>query len=157
MGTYGRYLATAYATNELIYTQDDDCIVKNVPELYERFMSNKPGITAGLADKPGSRHYEVEAHKTPWIALGWGAFFLKSSVGVLDKWKSKYGEDELLIRKADRIFTVLCTPHDPIRSNHDILKGPNGVPSERDENALWRQKDHYQLRDTAVKKALSLK
>src|SRR3954452_4264451 len=34
---YGRYLASALAAYDVIYTQDDDCVVNNLPELIKLF------------------------------------------------------------------------------------------------------------------------
>jgi len=34
---YGRYLGARNAKNDVIYVQDDDCIVENIPEIYSTF------------------------------------------------------------------------------------------------------------------------
>ena len=139
--TYGRFLAAQHARHETIYTQDDDVIVHNVEALLWRFMGHQECITAGLS----GGHYAAEAGRTPWLQIGWGAFWLKDWACQLDKYISEYGEDEVLYRKADRIFTALHGKHDPTPGSFTRLKNPNGKPSDRDPNSLWLKSDHRQL------------
>lgn len=155
VGTLGRFYAASHARNETIYTQDDDVIVNNVPELLQRFQSHRSKITAGLA----ARHLELEVvrKKAPWLAIGWGSFHLKDWFDCIAPWIDLYGVDDLLKSKFDRIYTVLFGEHDAIQGDFERLRGPDGKDSDRDAAALWKQPDHYQKRDEAVRLAMLLK
>ncbi len=139
--TYGRFLAVQQAQYDIIYTQDDDVVVHNVEALYDRFLGHQERITAGLS----GGHYNVEAGRTPWILMGWGSFFLKEWVKVLDRYISEYGEDTVLHRKADRIFTALHGKHDPVPGSFTRLNNPDGKRSDRDSSSLWLKSDHGRL------------
>ena len=139
--TYGRFLAAQQACHDVIYTQDDDIVVHNVETLYWRFMEHQERITAGLA----GGHYNAEAGRTPWQQMGWGSFFLKEWVACLDRYISEHGEDSVLHRKADRIFTALHGKHDPVLGSFTRLKNPDGNPSDRDPSSLWLKPDHRLL------------
>jgi hypothetical protein len=153
VGTYGRFLAARVARNPIIYTQDDDCVVTAIERLYQRFIRHAGRITAGLVHG----HFDAEAHRRPWMHLGWGSFFLRDWTEVLDPWIERYGVDHLLYRKADRIFTTLFDRHDPHRTQIERLLGSDGGPSDRDSHALWLRPDHLRLTQEAVTKALGLR
>ena len=157
VGTYGRFLAAEKAGCPLVYTQDDDHIVHNVDEIYQRHCRFPDSITAALSDTPTARHYACEAGKKPWIQLGWGSMFNREAIGVLGEWIARHGEDDLLKSKADRIFTVIHDRHVPLLADYTPLKNPDGILSERDANSLWLQSDHYKLRDEAVARALLIR
>ena len=44
---YGRYTSAIKAKNDIIYTQDDDCIVYNLEEIYEKFIEDPERISHG--------------------------------------------------------------------------------------------------------------
>ena len=135
--TYGRFLAVNHAKHSVIFTQDDDVVVRNVPQLFSRFLSQ---------------------HKKPFLQLGWGSVFNRDWIHVLNRWIDCYGEDELLCRKADRIFTTLYGAHDPIPGDFERLTDPvTGRDSDRDAHSLWLRDDHKLLTNTAVEKALALR
>ena len=153
LGTYGRFTAASVARCPAIYTQDDDYIVNNIPELYERFCEFDDQVVHALSPN----HYRIEAGRTSWAQLGWGSFFAKSSIGLLHPYIDRYGIDTLLKSKADRIFTILHGKHLPLHADFEVLRNPDGGPSDRDCNSLWLQKDHLRLRDMAAVRALELK
>lgn len=152
--TFGRCRAAELATHEIIYTQDDDIEVLNIPAIYERFLGHQSAITAGLAP----RHYELEAHREPWLQLGWGALFRKEWLSAINPYLTKYGEDELLHRKFDRIFTALFGRHDPVLGEFLRLRDPrSGIDSDRDPHSLWLRPDHRRLTHLAIDRALALR
>ena len=153
IGVLGRFWAARDALYGTIYTQDDDYTVSGIPALYERFGTHRGRITAGLS----GGHFKAEANRRPWLQLGWGSFFLREWVSVLDQWILKYGEDDLLQRKADRIFSILFGRHDPMRGRFTRLRGPDGTVSDRDANSLWHRGDHSVLTKRAAQLALELK
>lgn len=151
--TFGRHIAAQLANSDIIYTQDDDIVVRNVPQLYERFLSHQNAITAGLAE----RHYAMEANE-PWLLMGWGAFFRKEWLSCIQPWIDEYGEDDLLRSKFDRIFAVMFGRRDPQLGDFERLKDPRtGADSDRDANSLWKQPDHERLKRMAVDRALMLR
>ena len=155
--TYARFLAASHASSEAIYTQDDDSCVNNVETLYEAFLKRPDCITAGLANDQYSRHYDMEANKRPWILLGFGSIWPKSALSIFDQWTLKFGECNLLERKADRIFSVLYGRHNPILADITRLRDDNGRHLDRDQNALWLRSDHGRLTNESVAKALDIK
>lgn len=157
--TYGRLLAAQQARHDVVLTQDDDCCVRNAPALYERFLSHRTHVVAGLS----LGHYRAEAGKTPWLQLGWLSFHLREwfgageDHGVVQPYIDRWGEDEVLHRKFDRIYTTLHGLHDPVPGDFEALKGPDGRPSERDRNSLWLRPDHQKLTRVAVARALEIR
>ncbi len=151
---YGRFIAAHLAANPLIYTQDDDHVVDNVPELYALALKYPDAIVAGL----NAAHHRAEAGKKPWLQLGWGSFFARGSWDeAFGLWVDRYGTDALMESKADRIFSVIHGNHMPVVGEFTRLYNPDGVVSDRDYSSLWMQKGHVRLRDEAVSKALTLK
>lgn len=151
--TLGRFKAAKLAKNELIFTADDDYLVNNIPALIEMQTANPEHIVAGLDEG----HYRTEAGKKPFLQLGWGSVFRREWVSVLDEWIRVYGEDELLRRKADRIFTILHRNHHPVLGNFTRLTDPTGRPSDSSKDALYRMADHYHLTEAATRKAVELR
>ena len=149
--TYGRFLCAQQAHHPIVFTQDDDCIVHNVPELYEAFLASPDRITHGLKHPHLFANAENCFGKSQMSLVGWGAFFQKDWLSVLDFYKEKYGVDELLIRKADRIFSLLLNRrHQSMLAEVTDLEGASG------EEALSVLGDHMILSDQAVTRALSL-
>lgn len=98
-GVYGRFEAIEKARFDIIYTQDDDCVVDAPLLLNEwdgHFVSNM---------RP-NRAAEYSKNMT---LIGWGAMFHKDLISVLDKYTARYGKDSLFIRECDRVFTGLNT------------------------------------------------
>lgn len=151
--TLGRFKAAAMATNETCFTQDDDILVNNVPALLDMHFHNPDRIVAGLR----KGHYEAEAGKKPFMNLGWGSVFRREWVSVLDEWVRVYGEDDLLRRKADRVFTILKGNHHPVYADITPLRDPNGRLSESSPDALYRRPDHYTLTEAATRNAVELR
>ena len=155
--TYGRFLAAQHARYDVLFTQDDDVVVRNAEALYERFLTHQTHITAGLA--PG--HYRAEAHNKPWLQLGWGSLHRREWLdAATERWLDAYGPSELLHRKWDRIYTCLhgseVGGHDPQPASFERLLGPDGKPSERDRNSLWLRGDHVRLTNEAVGKVMAI-
>ena len=149
--TYGRFLCAQQAKHSTIFTQDDDCIVQNISDLYESFLASPDRITHGLKHPHLLTNAENCFGKAQMSLLGWGAFFQKQWMQVLSSYKEKYGVDELLIRKADRLFSLLLNRrHQSMLAEVTDLEGASG------EEALSVRKDHMCLSEQAVKRAISL-
>lgn len=118
----------AKAKYDWIYYQDDDCIAP-IGSLAAQVES---GITCAM--KP----WHIEAYKNSKIALvGWGSFFPKSAIKVLDRYRKKYGEDEIYKRETERIMTYLNFPQKRIPFN--IIDLPSATSPDR----LSMQPGHY--------------
>ena len=96
---YRRFELALKAKNDLIYTQDDDCINHDVTELISEFKYLTCGATQGYIDALGDEPYS----NTNLALLGFGSLFKK---GWIDFSKYKYPHDDLFYREADRIFTL---------------------------------------------------
>lgn len=89
------------AKYDWIFYQDDDAIGP-IPELFDNSFD---GITCAMKTK------HIEAYKDSKIALlGWGSVFPKSCIKVLDRYRAKYGEDEVYKRETERIMTYFNYP-----------------------------------------------
>ena len=95
---FGRYAASLWAANSVIYTQDDDAIT--VPE--QICAEYVPGqLVCNM--KPG--HHD--AYRGTGIALvGHGAIFDQNLVNFLP-YTDRYPQDNLFLRECDRVFTYL--------------------------------------------------
>lgn len=103
-GCYMRYELAKQSRNEIIYTQDDDSIVHDVDKIFAQFSGD--GIVSG-ANESLLNAWEKEYKPNRMTLVGWGGFFGKRWIKVFDKYISKYGEDDVLYREADRIFSIL--------------------------------------------------
>ena len=149
--TYGRFLAAKQASSDIIYTQDDDCLTGDYTEkLILRYLNDQSKIVAGL--KEGHHKCETGENQKPWLQLGWGSVFRKTAVSVLDQYIERFGVDDVLKRKADRIFTALHGRHDPVIVNPIRLFDPNGRISETNEDALYKRPDHHRMTQRAIER-----
>ncbi|WP_298868601.1 glycosyltransferase [uncultured Gimesia sp.] len=149
--TYGRFLCAQRAKHSTVYTQDDDCLVHNIPELYESFLASPDRIAHGLKHPHLFENANNCFGKSQMALVGWGAFFQKEWVNKLEAYKAEFGEDELLIRKADRIFSLLLNRrHQSQLANVTDLEGASGA------EALSVLDDHLEMSDRAVRRALSI-
>lgn len=111
---YQRYLSATYAKNSTIYVQDDDCLVnyQNLFKHYDERITNTMTL-------PFQKQYEPLG----CTLVGWGCFFPKRMINSFAKYTAKYGEDEHLLREADRVFTYLNKPFNTIIMPHeDVLQ-----------------------------------
>lgn len=142
---YGRYMLGMKAANDIIYTQDDDVLVHNIDEIYKAY-DNRTLV------------YGTQAHMTPeyyggrhLALMGWGSFFNREWIKILNKYVDKYGKDDCFYRETDRIFTMLLgNKHNPVVVEIEHLEGYN------DENALCQQKDHLDYKKLAIDRCLTL-
>jgi len=151
MVTYGRFLATRYARNPIIYTQDDDCLVLDIQKLYSLFCRDSSRICHGLKggeyDNRGKYIYNT-AHMA---FVGWGGFFLKEWVSVFNMYVERYGFDHILCSKADRIFSILLnTVHNTEKVRIENIGGESGV------EALWVAPDFQKKALIAEERSLQL-
>lgn len=147
---YGRFTNSLRAKNDIIYTQDDDCIVHNIEGVYTKFMEDPSKLAYS-----GIEGYEnkIETYGEQQLALlGWGSIFHKSWINVLDRYIEFYGKDDCLIREADRIFTLLLNKH------HNFVHGGiTHLKGKDDLDALCQQSDHITFKNLAIERCLKIK
>ena len=147
---YGRFLYSKKAQNQIIYSQDDDCIVHNIQGIYTKFMEDKTKVAYS-----GIEGYEkkIETYGDKQLALlGWGSMFNKDWIGVLDKYEKIDGRDHCFYREADRIFTLLQNKH------HNFVGGGITHLEGKDNlDALCQQSDHITFKNLAIQRCLKIK
>ncbi len=137
-GTHGvcaRYEAVANARFDIVYTQDDDCLV-DISALLRLWNGNF--IANMMPDR-------LEPCFNNML-VGWGSLFKKELVQpTLDRYTQKYGIDPLFRREADRIFAS-CNEHPLVSVRIENLPnatGPNRLgdhPSHKDYRAEARSR-----------------
>ncbi len=136
---YGRYLGALEAKNEIIYTQDDDCIVNDIEEIFKAYDGKQ------LVNNMIKRH--IEKYKNTNHTLpGWGMIFNKSWIKVLNKYIKEYGVDNLFIRDTGRIFTGL------VGNWKTIIADVKIYPSGRDKDSLYKQRNHLKYKKLAIER-----
>jgi len=132
IGVYGRYLMAEQAKNDIIYTQDDDCIIGNIQEIYDTFDGEH--LSNGIKGN-AIKEYASQKENNPYITLiGWGAFYKKEWVNVIDEYLKEYPEDEMFYECADRVFTYL------LRKKHNTMVSQvKDFPSARGAMAMYRR------------------
>ena len=148
---YGRYIQALKAENDLIYVQDDDCVVKNANEIYDKFIGDPTTIChAGIIDYQKILPDNIYGEKQ-MAMLGWGGIFNKKWIGVLDKYIEKYGKDYCFYRETDRIFSMLLNKH------HNFVLGDiENLNGKDSPDALCNQPDHIKYKKLAIERCLTL-
>lgn len=148
---YARYTCAQRSANDIIYTQDDDCVVENLGEIYEKFVSDPERITHS-----GTDYYERDIPNnifgsTQMSMAGWGSFFNKNWISVLEWYISKYGKDYCFYRETDRIFSILQGKH-----SNFVPGRIREFPNAHTEMALSEQSDHITYKKLAIQRALEI-
>lgn len=135
---YGRYLGAIEAKNDIIYTQDDDCLIYNIDELFSLF--NNTCIVNNMK-KNHLKIYKKLNHTLP----GWGMIFNKNWIKCLNNYIRIYGIDDIFLRDTGRLFTGL------FGNWHSILGEIEDFESANDPNiALWKQAKHKKHRQLII-------
>lgn len=148
---YGRFLCAKHAKNDIIYVQDDDAVVKNLLQLYREFLRDMGRLTHGLISKHYQGRHQYNHFHGSVALLGWGAFFKKSWLAVLDEYLATENADSLFYREADQVFSLLLrTKHHPVPATVQLLEhhSTEGI-------ALYREPDHYLHKALAVRQTLA--
>ena len=142
---YGRYSATKYAKNEVIYVQDDDVIVSDPRVIYEawryRFLQGGDDNFVVCNMPPEFRHDFYVDH----ALVGFGAVFHRSlpwnTWGKLTAafgdagFPSDWAYEPSFLRTCDIPFTALNP-----RILVDVPK--TDMPYANDETRMWKQPTH---------------
>lgn len=152
---YGRYVLARQTSNELVFTQDDDCIVNNIDQIYEAYLAAPDRIACGLDPS----HYDLWekgnfTYKEAQLAMvGWGAFFPRQwcEEETFAPYIAAYGKDQMFYRESDRIFSILLN-----RQHTPVLADIEHLPGNSDENAMWKEDKHFRSRDAAIDRCLNI-
>ena len=138
---FGRYTLALKAKNDLIYVQDDDCIVEDIELLYAHYDGTITNFMQGS---------HTELYRGTGITLiGWGAIFPKHLI-EFSRYTNRYGMDEHFLREADRVFTFLNQPQ------NTIFGTIKNLDSASDGSRMWRADDHFQRLEKIIQKCFDL-
>lgn len=148
-----RYELAKKAANDIIYVQDDDCVIRDIDKLYKEFLKDPSTmVTGGIQDYIDVVDDNVHDSKQMGL-MGWGSFFKKEWIGVLDKYTDTYGKDDCYIRESDRIFSIL------LNKRHKILLSDIKLFNTLEEDkkvALSFKSDHLHYKKLSIDRALAL-
>ena len=169
---YGRYQLAARASNDLIYTQDDDCLIDNIKALHAAFLERRAcGADRELVFGLAPTHYPLWAGGTflfgqaRMAIAGWGMLFDRGwltvpaparhpyfiqTMSVFQPYWDRHGRDATFYRETDRIFSLLLNrPHAFVEAQVRHLPG-----SDSGLSASWGE--HIASRDLAIQRCLAI-
>lgn len=98
-GVWERYEAAMAAKHEVVYTQDDDCVVEYA-EVIATYESGR--VTCNMPE------YKRAEYPDGIALVGWGAVFHRAEVfAAFQRYFRLWSKDALFNREADRVFTGL--------------------------------------------------
>ena len=148
---WGRYQAMRHAKYPIIYTQDDDIVNLSLDKLQSSFTEDPYSVHYSIPEDYLSKIEAKTFGKCQLALVGWGTMFHRDLLKAFDKYTDKYGVDELLLREADRAFTVLQGHHHiPVIAELKHLSG------ETDEHAMSSECTHVQTMSEMVVKCIQL-
>jgi glycosyltransferase involved in cell wall biosynthesis len=150
LSCYGRFLCAAQARNPVIYVQDDDALNPDIPGLYDQFLRDPTRIAHVLAPTHwGQRNRRVYGEAQAAL-VGWGAFFRKEWLSVLEELPLPMRQEPLFRREADTFFSLLLErKHNAVPGQIAHLDG-HSTPGI----ALWCHPGYKSLTSLAVRQAL---
>jgi hypothetical protein len=147
---YGRFLCAAQARNQVIYVQDDDALNPDIPGLYDQFLRDPTRITHVLAPTHWPQRNRRVYGEAQAALVGWGAFFRKEWLSVLEELPLPMRQDPLFRREADAFFSLLLErKHNAVPGQIAHLDG-HSTPGI----ALWCEPGYKSLTSLAVRQAL---
>ncbi len=148
LGVYGRYAAIEYASHDLIYVQDDDCIVSDPQAIVDEWKARAAGFAA-MSIWPNNDHvvcnmperfrgqglYATGEH----ALVGFGAAFHRDAPDIAFRdfyeMSSFEGDWPFFHRTCDIVFTAL-TPRVLVDIPYEDL------PHAHAPNRMFKQKEH---------------
>ena len=136
---YGRYLAAKEAKNDIIYTQDDDWFPGDIDKLIS--LHQEKQVTSFVPQT------HIEEKNTNRF-VGWGSLFEVSATNVFKDYIKTHGEDYLLYREADLLFTNVNKYERHLHSSKNLV--------QEDSRSLHRQPNHYAYHDEMIERVRGL-
>ncbi len=124
---YRRYELAMQAKGDVIYVQDDDCIV-DVSFLKQLYNDN-------LTNFISEGHQRVY-NGTGITLIGWGALFPKTMLNF-SRYLDKYGNSDLFKREADRVFTYLNQPFNTFVTEINHLERASNPDRMYNDGVHW--------------------
>jgi GT2 family glycosyltransferase len=149
---YGRFLCAAEARNPVVYVQDDDALNHDIAGLYRQFLRDPASIAHALAPTHWGQKHRYSYGNAHAALVGWGAFFRKEWLSVLDDLPAAVRADALFRREADKFFTLLLERrHSAVAGDIEHLDG-HSTPGI----ALWCDAGYQQMASLAISQGLRL-
>lgn len=127
---YGRYIAAGVrASSELIYVQDDDCLIDPLALLEQ--WADQEKVLCNM--KPG--HLAAAYYQWRIKLVGFGAFFNTDRIFKLEDYLDHYPNDDLFKIECDRVFTALNECETAVVPVEDLRYAS-------DSDRLWKLPDH---------------
>jgi hypothetical protein len=128
-----RYRLAVAARNEVVYTQDDDCLTDLRPLIDEWARCPREMAFVNAMTTAHAAHYPGMQ-----TLVGFGSIFLRQlAVRFIED--QRWEHDELFYREADRIFATIH-PHFSVFPKIEIL------PYASAPNRYWKQPEHHATR-----------
>ena len=132
---YRRYELAMQAKNDVIYVQDDDCIVNPVNLIF-KYEDN---LTNAMTE------HHLNWYRDKGVTLvGFGTFFPKRMLLKIKPYLDRFGADKLLLREADRVFTYFNQPH------NSIIMPIRNLNTATDSSRMSTQREHYESLDRII-------
>lgn len=162
LSVYGRYAAIEHAHGDLIYVQDDDCVVSDPEQIvwesdsggseYGRLVCNMP---------PQFRHDFYKDH----ALVGFGACFHRdlpekafNHPGLLWRTVASVDPGPNISDRADGFFNRTCDVVFTTLTPYTLVDVPvKNLPWASDENRMWKQKEHFGERKRMLELALKVR
>lgn len=135
--TFGRYLGASLAKNDKIFVQDDDWNVIDFEKIYKRKKETSSNIVSVC---PRTHMEDIPRNKF----VGWGSIFDKECIKVFQDYLKYFGEDQVLYREADLLFTN-CNSYEK------MLTEPSTLVKD-DERSLSLESNHFQYHYEMLKR-----
>jgi len=130
---YGRFLCAAEARNPVVYVQDDDALNLDIGGLCDQFLRDPSRISYALAPSHWHQRNRRTYGEAQAALVGWGAFFRKEWLSVLDELPPALRQSFLFRREADVFFSLLLErKHNAVQGQISHLDG-HSTPGV----ALW--------------------
>jgi len=123
-----RYELAQQAKNEVIYLQDDDCLV-DVDLLKTKYNGQLTNFISA-----GHQQFYAACGMT---LIGWGALFPKSMLNF-SRYLDKFGVSPLFLREADRVFTYLNQPF------NSIVIEIKHLPTASSSGRMYTTNEHWE-------------
>jgi hypothetical protein len=136
---YGRYEAIDQAQTDVVFVQDDDCVL--APESFRELVANyKPGVITANMPEPFRAHYSDSC------LVGFGAIFDRNL-----PWQSFSKMD---VHDYPHQFEFTCDVYFTALSEQLWLDLPyENLPWATAESRMYRQRDHLPMRAAALMEA----
>jgi hypothetical protein len=144
LAVYGRFAAITLTDAEMIYVQDDDCVLEPVAfETLENHSKVWPRIIQANMPERFRPHYPDSC------LIGFGAMFHRSLPGLAF---NRLGD------VTPRFFNLTCDVYFTTLTQRFLLDLPyRDQPWASDDDRMWRRKNHVGERNEALREARTLR